>query len=88
MLTYKEFEVLRGIMKLSGSSDAAGSIYAGTRYRVFKSADEVRELYGSLLVKGYADSNGVTKAGYEEIEPLRVENAVILAAGGADVSAK
>lgn len=88
MLTYKEFEVLRGIMKLSGSSDAAGSIYAGTRYRVFKSADEVRELYGSLLVKGYADSNGVTKAGYEEIEPLMVENAVILAAGGADVSAK
>ena len=42
----------------------------------------------SLIKKGYIDKNGVTKNGYAEIEPLKVKNAIILAAGGSDISAK
>lgn len=87
MLTFKEFEVLRGIMKDWGGH-ITKAIYNNTHYRVFKSEKEVESLYKSLLRKGYADSNGITKLGLAEIEPLKVDNAIILAAGGSEISAK
>lgn len=89
MITYKEFEVLRGIMKGYGNcTDVAQSVYDNTHYRVFKDAEEVNELYISLINKGYVNKEGVTPEGYSEIAPLKVKNAIILAAGGADITAK
>jgi hypothetical protein len=52
MLTYKEFEVVRAL--LSGQHDSAAlaeQIYAGARYTVFKSAEEVNMLLDSLVSK-------------------------------------
>ena len=89
MITFKEFEVLRAFMKGYGNeANVANNVYENTHYRVFKDVEEVESLYYSLIKKGYIDKNGVTKNGYAEIEPLKVKNAIILAAGGSDISAK
>ena len=45
-------------------------------------------MIASLEKKGYVANGAVTDAAMTEIEPLKVENAVILAAGGNDISAK
>ena len=90
MITYKEFEVIRTLLKVkrSGVEDLATTIYNNIHYYVFKSKKEVQELIGSLESKGYIYDDKVTDAALKEIMSLKVENAVILAAGGADISAK
>jgi len=89
MLTYKEFEVLRAILKFGwNKASVANTIYSNTHYSVFKDVQEVQSLLNSILKKGYVDSDGLTKYGLEEIAPLKVNNAIILAAGGSDISAK
>lgn len=89
MISFKEFEVLRGIMKGYGvASNIAQSVYENTHYRVFKDINEVNNLYLTLEKKGYVNKDGITAEGYEEIAPLKVDNAIILAAGGADITEK
>ncbi len=132
MITYKEFEVIRTLLKLgdgyaageagnAGAADAAGregascaagpadavdgtgaaraagttdaaaaaeAVYANVHYYAFKSREEVAGLIASLQRKGYMEGGKVTAAAVAEISPLRVDNAVILAAGGSDISAK
>lgn len=59
MITYKEFEVFRGIIKGHGNCpNVAQSIYDNTHYRVFKDVDEVNEIYLSLINKGYVNKEG------------------------------
>ena len=66
MITYKEFEVLRGIMKGYGNcADVAQRVYDNTHYRVFKDAEEVNELYLSLINKGYVNKEGVTPVNHQ-----------------------
>lgn len=91
MITYKEFEVIRTLLrtdtvKLGGN--AVDNVYRAVRYKAFKSADEVAKLLGGLEAKGYVAGSTVTEAALKEIEALKVENAIILAAGGSDISAK
>ncbi len=92
MITYKEFEVLRTMMKLASFNVCAPYspelIYKSKYYYVFKSADEVADLILSLEHKGYVSNGEVTQSAISEISSLKVNNAVILAAGGADISAK
>lgn len=89
MITYKEFEVIRTMLKIKPSAeDLAAEVYNKKHYYVFKSKEEVAELIASLEKKGYVANGTVTDAAMTEIEPLKVENAVILAAGGNDISAK
>lgn len=90
MITYKEFEVIRTLLKLENYSvsNLAEVVYNNIHYRVFKSEDEVVELIDSLKSKGYVSDGKATAAAINEIGSLKVENAVILAAGGADISAK
>ena len=89
MITYKEFEVIRTILKRKNSGeDDAQRIYDNVHYYVFKSPEEVAELLVSLEKKGYVKSGKVTDAALMEIEPLEVKNAIILAAGGSDISSK
>lgn len=89
MITYKEFEVIRTLLKLEkNDKDLAGYVFDHVHYYVFKSKQEIEVLINSLEGKGYLANGEVTDTALEEIAPLKVENAVILAAGGADITAK
>lgn len=86
MINYKEFEVIKTI--LDKKADSAEKIYSETQHYVFKSVEEVEELIEALEKKGYLLNGNITEAAMIEIEPCRVKNAIILAAGGNDISAK
>lgn len=89
MITYKEFEVINTILKAKKHvRNLPQYVYENVHYYVFKSQDEVAALVHSLEEKGFIDNGIVSELGLKEIEALRVKNAVILAAGGADISAK
>lgn len=88
MINYKEFEVISTILKKADDSDIVPFIFNKKHYRVFQSQEEIKKLVEGLERKGYLDNGKITKRTLMELEPLRVENAVILAAGGADISAK
>ncbi len=91
MIIYKEFEVIRTMLKLdkiTENEELASAVYDNVHYYAFKSVDEVSYLIKSLERKGYIADGEVTLAAMEEIEALKVDNAVILAAGGGDISAK
>lgn len=86
MITYKEFEVIKTMLnkRLSTPID----IYANIHHYVFKDAEEVAEQIFSLEKKGYVSNGEVTESAMIEIEPCKVNNAIILAAGASDISAK
>lgn len=89
MITYKEFEVINTMLKSAAPiSNIPEYVYRNVHYYAFKSHDEVAELVERLGDKGYIADGVVTELGLEEIRPLKVINAVILAAGGADINAK
>lgn len=89
MIIYKEFEVINTLLKAKKPvSNLAEYVYKNVHYYVFKSQDETVALVQSLEEKGYIADNKVTELGLKEIEALRVKNAVILAAGGTDISSK
>lgn len=90
MINYKEFEVVRTLLRLEDNigKDVAASVYDNVLYYVFKSKEEVNTLLASLESKGYWVDNKVTEDAMKEIAPLKVENAIILAAGGLDITAK
>ena len=87
MITYKEFEVIRTILK-NPAHCSAEAVYQNKHYYVFKSADEVKDVMCTLEKKGYLSNGKVTEDALSEIEALKVENAVIMAAGGSDISEK
>ena len=89
MITYKEFEVINTLLKSKKPvSEVPAYVYGNVHYYAFKSQNEVAELVAGLEEKGYIADGVVTPLGLKEIEPLKVNNAVILAAGGADINAK
>ena len=89
MITYKEFEVIRTMLKSREvHPDLAGFVYDTVHYYAFKSREEVEGLIAALEEKGFIAGGIVTEAAMKEIAPLKVDNAVILAAGGSDISAK
>lgn len=89
MITYKEFEVIRTLLKTKDKPEnIAEYVFTNRQYYVFKSLDEVKDLLFSLNRKGYLLNGAVTSLAMEELIPLKVDNAVILAAGGNDISAK
>lgn len=89
MISYKEFEILNTMLKHGGPvDDIPGYVYGHVHYYAFKSLEEAAALAAGLEDKGYVAGGEVTPLGLKEIEPLKVHNAVILAAGGADISAK
>ena len=89
MINYKEFEVLSALQSVKEAvEDIPSFVYGSRHYYVFKSKEEASELTSGLEKKGYIKEGTVTQQALDELEPLKVENAVILAAGGSDVSAK
>lgn len=87
MISYKEFEVIRSMLHVP-SPKTAQEVYDKMHYHVFSSTQEVEELLEVLEKKGYLKDGAVTQTALQEISPLKVSNAVILAAGGSDISAK
>ena len=89
MITYKEFEVINTLLKADSITENAPEyVYDNVHYYAFKDVDEVERLFESLKSKGFITDTSVTDLGMKEIEALKVKNAVILAAGGSDISAK
>ena len=89
MITYKEFEVINTMLKAESLIvDIPKFVYSNVHYYAFKSQNEISEVVDSLEKKEYIQGGMVTELGLREIEALRVKNAVILAAGGDDISAK
>jgi len=72
------------LKKLSDAESICDNVY----HNVFENAEEVRTLMLGLEEKGYLADGKVTQKAMVELEPCRVKNAVILAAGGSDISAK
>lgn len=89
MVTYKEFEVIKALLKADKKQeDVARFVMQNKHYYVFKSLEEVESIVKSLEKKGYIKDGRVTDIAMEEIAPLKVENAIILAAGASEISAK
>lgn len=91
MFTYKEFEIIRTMLDekdLPESARLAEAIYNSKQYYVFKSVDEVEGLLVNLTRRGYIADGEVTALAFEEIEPLKVKSAIILAAGESEVTSK
>ena len=91
MVTYKEFELIKHLLRFQGTTPGAFLSYLdqNLRYPVFESCKEVLDLIAELQTKGYLnDDLEVTELARREIQPCRVKNAFILAAGGSDISAK
>ncbi len=89
MITYKEFEIINTILKSKEPvTDIPKYVFKNVHYYAFKSTEEVAALVTDLEAKDYIQDGVVTPLGMREIESLKVNNAIILAAGGADISAK
>lgn len=86
MLNFKEFEVIKILVKTEVNS--IEDIYEASQYYVFKDVDELNEVVSKLQKEGYINNFILTDLAYNEIEPCKVNNAIILAAGGSDVSSK
>ena len=73
----EEFYVLNSLY--NGSIGRAGCTYDVEETKALKDTD----IYNKLVKKGYIEkeSGSITKTGLEALEPYRVNNAVILAAG-------
>ena len=89
MLTYKEFEVIKEILKEDGSKGNMSRLTGVSGNSLFDSEEELASTVSSLQKKGYIDDGGhATEIARAEIEPCKVRNAIILAAGGGDISSK
>lgn len=88
MITYKEFEILKTIVGKTGLTDIPAYVIDNTYFELFADETEVERLVNALIQKGYIENGALTEAAKKELEPYRVNNAIILAAGGAAKSAK
>lgn len=89
MLTFKEFEIIKDILKREGNPDSFSELKGKYGNNLFNSEEELSATVKSLNKKGYIDNEGhATEIAMAEIEPCKVRNAIILAAGGGDMSSK
>lgn len=89
MINYKEFEVIRTLLKAANPvPEISKYVFSHVHYYTFKSQKEVEGLVSGLIRKGFISNGRISDSGYAEIESLKVKNAIILAAGGSDISAK
>ena len=87
MLSYKEFEVLKTILTKDLAPDAE-SIFEQIYFELFDGKEEVAQVLETLAQKGMLADGKVTEEALKEMEPCKVRNAIILAAGGAAKSSK
>lgn len=89
MISYKEFEVIRTLLRANKPIEKIPDfVWTHVQHHAFKSETESSLLVSQLQSRGFIYFGSVTQKALTEIEPLRVNNAIILAAGGDDVSVK
>jgi CTP:phosphocholine cytidylyltransferase-like protein/thiamine kinase-like enzyme len=89
MISYKEFVAIQSLLKKSScNANNSEYIFENQKFYVFKSLEEVITIISGLEKKGYISEGKLTRLALEEIEPLKVRSAIILAAGSSDISAK
>lgn len=88
MLSYKEFEILKSLASKSDAADAADYVFEKTYFELFEDKAEVAALVDALTEKKYIENGALTELAIKELEPCRVDNAIILAAGGAAKNSK
>ncbi len=90
MISYKEFEIVKTLLDYKGTSEgAARYVFDKIYYDDFKNVDEISELIMGLREKGFIDDKArISDIAIKEIEACKVDNAIILAAGGSDITAK
>lgn len=89
MITYKEFELMRVLRKLNVTSmDELQKAGITQCYDIPYDEQEIPMIYTQLECNGYVNNFKVTEYGYKLLEPNKVTNAFIMAAGGAEVSPK
>lgn len=89
MLSNKEFEIIKVLSRNSYTgNDLPTFVFENVQYTLFESKNEVFELVCSLREKDILNNNELTTKAYEELNKHKVENAIILAAGGASQSSK
>ena len=87
MLTYKEFEVIKTILP-ERSVPTPEFIFDHIYYELFEGKEEVAQVISDLENKGFIVDGKLTDEALIEMEPCKVNNAIILAAGGAAKSSK
>ena len=80
MVTFRELEAMKLLMK--------GASFESLPYHVFENRAEYDATIASLETKGYVKGGAITPFGFADIEPYRVKNAVIMAAGDSGISSK
>ena len=84
MTTYKEFEILKTVIKGYKPEETKNIL----GYKLYKDEDDFQDNIESLVKKGYLVDNKVSNEALMGMAPCKVENAIILAAGGDDISEK
>lgn len=87
MLTFKEFEVIKAIISEKDVPDAQ-YIFDHIYFELFDNKEEVEHIIADLERKGFIINGKLTYEAVKEMEPCKVNNAIILAAGGAAKSSK
>ena len=88
MLTYKEFEVLKVLVGKDNVADIASYVKDHIYFDLFSSDYELDNTINSLKDKQFIIDGKVTDEALSEMEPCKVHNAIILAAGGAAKTSK
>ena len=87
MLTFKEFEVIKAVMGKNELPDT-GYIFNHVYFELFDNKEEVKQILKDLEEKGFINNGKLTEEAIKEMAPCKVNNAIILAAGGAAKSSK
>lgn len=88
MLTYKEFEVLKTLVDKDFVNDIPTHVMENVAFELYDSKQEIKEIVRVLEEKGFIENGAITKIALVEMEPCKVNNAIILAAGGAAKNSK
>lgn len=88
MLTYKEFEILKCLVGAETVVNISQKVMESIHFELFKKQEEIEQLVAGLTEKGMLVQGKPSEAALKEMEPCRVHNAIILAAGGAAKNSK
>lgn len=88
MLTYKEFEVLKTLVDQCATDNLIEHIKKNIPFELFESESEIQTVVEELEKNGFISNGLITDAALLEMEPCKVNNAIILAAGGAAKNSK
>ncbi len=88
MLTYKQFEVLKTLIGQGSVEGIPAHVMKHIPFELFESETEIEGVVRELEQHGFISDNAVTEAALVEMEQCKVNNAIILAAGGAAKNAK